>query len=312
MTKFVVAGAGMAGLLAGNLLGKSLSRIAEAAPNLPNNHSAVLRFRSTVVADSLGIPFKKVQMMKAVAPWRNPVADAMAYSRKTSGIASLRSSISASGLVETRYIAPPDLINQMFEPILSKVSFDDPLNMNSIDNVLVAGFKIISTIPMPTLIKILGYQTRKEMSFTYHNGYNIIAKLDYVDAYCTLYIPNPSFKGSRISITGDEMVIECYEAISDAKEAFDITIEALSYIGLRRSNLLTSDVEIKTQKYGKITPIDDDERKRFIMWASDKFDIYSFGRFATWRPGLLLDDLVSDYRVISRLVIGMTSYDHRK
>ena len=38
-----------------------------------------------------------------------------------------------------------------------------------------------------------------------------------------------------------------------------------------------------------------------MLWASEKFGIYSFGRFATWRPGLLLDDLIHDLTVIRRL-----------
>jgi hypothetical protein len=61
----------------------------------------------------------------------------------------------------------------------------------------------------------------------------------------------------------------------------------------------------------KILPIDEDIRRRFIMWASDNFGIYSLGRFATWRPGLQLDDLVNDVRVIQR-ISSTNSYDYRK
>jgi hypothetical protein len=31
-----------------------------------------------------------------------------------------------------------------------------------------------------------------------------------------------------------------------------------------------------------------------MFWASHNFNVYSLGRFATWRAGLLLDDLVND------------------
>ena len=55
----IVIGAGMAGLLAGSMLRSECESVVEAQPNLPNNHSAVLRFRSTAVADTLNIPFKE-------------------------------------------------------------------------------------------------------------------------------------------------------------------------------------------------------------------------------------------------------------
>jgi hypothetical protein len=63
------------------------------------------------------------------------------------------------------------------------------------------------------------------------------------------------------------------------------------------------------QKYFKILPIDNDERKRFIAWATDNFNIYSLGRYATWRPSLLLDDLVQDIRLIEKWGLLSDKYD---
>jgi hypothetical protein len=49
------------------------------------------------------------------------------------------------------------------------------------------------------------------------------------------------------------------------------------------------------------------------MWATEKFNIYSLGRFATWKPGLLLDDIVGDVNVIRRLIETPTNrYHHIK
>ena len=64
---FVVVGAGMAGLLAGAILREECARIFEAQPDLPNNHHALLRFRSSIVGDTLNIPFRSVKVLKAVA-----------------------------------------------------------------------------------------------------------------------------------------------------------------------------------------------------------------------------------------------------
>jgi hypothetical protein len=69
--------------------------------------------------------------------------------------------------------------------------------------------------------------------------------------------------------------------------------------------------EVKPVQYAKVLPIDDRERKRFIMWASENHNIYSLGRFATWRPGLLMDDLVHDVRVIQRIA-REGNYEHKK
>ena len=68
---------------------------------------------------------------------------------------------------------------------------------------------------------------------------------------------------------------------------------------------------MKRQLYAKILPIPEETRKRFILWATERHNIYSLGRFATWRPGLLMDDLVNDIRVIQR-VAERGTYDHRK
>jgi 2-polyprenyl-6-methoxyphenol hydroxylase-like FAD-dependent oxidoreductase len=53
MSGIVVVGAGMAGLLAGSMLRKDCPLILEARERLPHNHSAVLRFRSSIVGDTV-------------------------------------------------------------------------------------------------------------------------------------------------------------------------------------------------------------------------------------------------------------------
>lgn len=60
------------------------------------------------------------------------------------------------------------------------------------------------------------------------------------------------------------------------------------------------DAAARPATYAKALPIDDDVRREFISWATDNFNVFSLGRFATWRPALLLDDLVNDIRLIDR------------
>ena len=58
-------------------------------------------------------------------------------------------------------------------------------------------------------------------------------------------------------------------------------------------------------------PIDDKIRKDFIYTLTEKYNIFSVGRFATWRQ-LLLDDVVNDISVIERLIASNSNYNFRK
>lgn len=298
-----VIGAGMAGLLAAAMLRKECDAVYEAASELPNNHSAVLRFRSSVVADTLNIPFKAVKAIKAAEAWRNPIADAMAYSRKTNGTATLRSVLTASDEPQTRYIAPPDLIARMAAMVEAPIKFG-----NHVDGADLSGRgPWISTFPMPSLMKRLGWEPRSE--FQWRSGNNVLVELEGVDAYCSLYVPDPVFPAARISITGDQMIAECYGSW-EPKDEFKFACQCAEKVGLHPSQL--GAIEVRQQTYAKILPIDEQERRAFIMWASREFGIYSLGRFATWRPGLLMDDVVNDVRVIQRLINNQgESYPHQ-
>jgi hypothetical protein len=311
-----IIGAGLAGLLAGAMLKHKDSQIYEAQADLPNNHSAILRFRSTVVGDVLNIPFKKVSMLKSYAPWMNPVADALAYARKCTGISrNDRSIISAVPETNERFIAPDNLIMQM-------ANRNNPIKYNtrvaSKDELLMAGGPIVSTMPMPALMKHLEYPHQPE--FHYVHGFNLRARLDKVEAFVTLYIPNPALKFNRVSITGNELIAEyalpgypSADMLDTMKscEPMEEAMRALQLLGMG-GHIGVIEAELRPQKFAKILPIDDGERKRFIAWATDEFKIFSLGRFATWRPGLLLDDLVNDVRLIDRwLVDGYEVKKHR-
>lgn len=276
----------MAGLLAGNMLRWAIQ---EAKESLPNNHSAVLRFRSTLVGDVLGIPFREVTLLKHVlSTWDNPIADALSYSYKCTGVRRSDRSIIKRDEVAKRYIAPPDLIQRMAQrcDIIYGSRF-----------VAALGAPFISTIPMPDLMAALDYKPRPV--FMYRPGWNITATIDDCDAYVSLLIPDEDVPIARISITGNQLIVECYE---EPEDTMDIAVMAADFLGIKAHNL--EDITMTNQAYGKIVPILEEERRDFIYWASTYHNIYSLGRFATWRPGLLLDDLVNDIRLIERWVNG--------
>lgn len=299
-----ILGAGMAGLLAGAMLRNKCTGILEAQPELPKNHSAVLRFRSPIIDNTLNIPFKKVKMIKAVLPWENPIADMMTYSYKTNGTYRMRSIISADGLISERFIAPDDFIEQLKERIMVPISFGIKVEKEYFENQ--KNIPIISTLPMPTLMNLLEWKTKPE--FKSISGSVITADLGDCEAYCSIYIPHPQKAAYRISITGSKLLIEISHIKDEDIHALEQVKEALIFLGMENAGF--ANIQVKTQKFAKILPIDDNIRKRFILWATEHFNVYSLGRFATWRPNLLLDDLVNDVRQIQKFA-SSTNYDHR-
>lgn len=286
-----IIGAGMAGLLAGNMLRHHKPQLYEAQSTLPNNHEAVLRFRSSIVGDTLSIPFRKVTMVKSHLPWRNPVADALSYSFKNTGIYRSDRSIVSGTTTGDRWIAPKNFIDQMAEDL--NIKFNLAFDFTDCD------LPTISTIPMPSLMKILHYPITPK--FEWQPGYVVKGKVENCDAFVSLLIPDPEIRYSRISITGDELIVEFTGEIPKELNLNPILISAATILGLKPATTI-SDVEFHPQRYAKIAPINDDERKAFMHWATDKFNIFSLGRFATWRPNLLLDDLVNDIRLIDRWI----------
>jgi hypothetical protein len=286
-----IAGAGLAGLLAANLLKKLDPQIFERQIKLPNNHSAVLRFRTSAIGDVLGIPFREVTLVKSVLDWKGPIANTLAYSMKIGGESRSDRSINVGDKVDTRWIAPPNLIEQMSRDI-GPINYGTPYPFSTLKG---QGVSIISTIPMPILMDELDWKDKPQFRFVH--GYNISADIERCNAYISLMVPDPAYPFSRISITGSHLIVE----IPQLDGSFEVDSQSWAHMA---ASLLGIDPERITnvrsirQTYVKILPIDDGLRREFIYWATKEFNIYSLGRFAVWRPGLLLDDLVKDVRLI--------------
>lgn len=310
----IIVGAGMAGLLAGNMLRHHNPKIYEAQTSLPNNHSAVLRFKTPAVGDVLGVPFKKVTMIKGHEPWRNPIADALAYSSKVTGVARSDRSIIAGTTVGERYIAPPDLIGRMAASLGASIEFNS--TFSNFETSEGEGRPVISTLPMPVLMKALNYPHGNLADFRWSPGVNVRAEIDNCDAYVSLYFPDPELDFSRVSITGNELIVEMpfLREVTDedmvwlATNAPSIASRALLRLGLSKTQIKPGSAKATRQRYAKVLPVPDDVRKDFMHWATDQHNVYSLGRFATWRPGLLMDDLVQDIRLIDKWISRRDRY----
>jgi hypothetical protein len=279
-----IYGAGMAGLLAGNMLRRWNPTLCEMQSALPDNHSALLRFRTADVSTATGIPFKRVKVLKAVYNYmkyelRNEATlrDNNEYSYKVTGEVVNRSVINLDPV--ERYIAPPGFISAMAEAC--HIEYSLPLTTPE---------ECISTIPMPALMDIVGWADKPEFRYKPITTVNI--ELSGADVYQTVYFPSERQPYYRASVTGNLLTIEYPGHVepyySDYAEVKDI-------LGLWSCH--SSNPVIKWQKYGKLLPIDDRVRKAFILAMTDQYRIYSLGRFATWRQ-ILMDDVVLDVRRI--------------
>jgi hypothetical protein len=166
--------------------------------------------------------------------------------------------------------------------------------------------KVISTIPMPSLAKRLGY---KDLGWKWIDGQCLVTRVKGCDAYVSVMVPDPNVPFSRATITGDQLIVELggQDHIGDPAK---IVYKACELLGVRER---CEDYALVDQAYAKIAPIDEGERRNFIYYASTITGrAYQLGRFATWRPRLLLDDLVHDVRLIEGWVTSPSpAYDQQ-
>lgn len=306
----IIYGAGMAGLLAGNMLRRFDPVIYEAQSELPNNHAALLRFRSDAASKVTNIPFKKVKVQKAIQLFAKQYNEPMIslsnmYSDKVTDKVIGRSIANLDDA--ERFIAPDHFIDQMskglnieFNSKLTKATLDDQLTSLKID--------MISTIPMPMLMDMVDWPDKPE--FKWKPIWSVWGKIKKpeTDVYQTIYFPDKNKRYYRASITGDTFIVEY---ISPPQE---LTLESetrnILWHAFGIEDAILDGLKIKRQEYGKLLPIDEQARKEFILYMTDKYRVYSLGRFATWRQ-ILLDDIVDDVKRIERFVEQRDHYTRR-
>ena len=302
----LIFGAGLAGLLAGRVFGKNHDvKIIERQEELPNNHTALLRFRTNNISKELGIPFRKVTVRKALVNQmeevtdRVTIADMNAYSALvTDGVYERSIANLASG---ERYIAPNDFVIRL----ANGLNIEYAINASCHNTV---SEPIISTLPMPELMKMLEYQN--DLSFQSRTIWTINCYIRNCDVFQTLYLPHGGLREIapyRASITGNKLTLEFNQ-----EPIIDPGFYVIDILNTLKIPCGFEQVTVKRQPYGKLIPIDDVERKAFIVWATDNFNIYSLGRFATWRKELLLDDVLDDIHHISTFIQYRSTYERRK
>ncbi|WVW37805.1 hypothetical protein Gekk315_00093 [Aeromonas phage Gekk3-15] len=309
MTKqIVIVGAGMAGLLAAIKFPDA--KVIEGSPahvGRKQQHKALLRFRNDSVSRLTGIPFKKVNVHKAiVAPHTERDAMPMLltecnlqlanlYSSKVTGSLGGRSiwNLSAS----ERYIAPDDFFDRLISRVERDgraIEFDSPLGYLNPNNIY------INTAPMQVMAGIAGFDLPVlPESFKANPIHVDTYQIPNCDVYQTLYFPNPQYGVYRASITGDKLIVE---RISSDEWVDQLAIHhIMNAFGLPYNSANPVYIETNTQSFGKIVPLSKPERDAVLYRLTREYDVYSLGRFATWR-NILLDDVAKDVEVIHKLI----------
>lgn len=288
----MIVGAGLAGLIAAHAFPKL--PIIEASPEPRENHKALLRFRSTAVSQLINIEFKPVHVRKGIwldGAWVQPAIDICnQYSRKVLNRISDRSIWNLDPV--TRYIAPENLHQQLIDAVGHRVSWSTAANF-------LDGKPKISTAPLSVTLEQVGLRGTEKDDLQFRRAAIRVwrYRVKNCNVYQTVYFPTRHHNVYRASITGDVLICE---SIGDWEPQSDFWLtDICCAFGINSDELCA--IETVSQKYGKIAPIDEGRRKQLIARLTREFNIFSLGRFATWR-NLLLDDVAHDVMVVKRLM----------
>jgi hypothetical protein len=314
-----IYGGGMAGLIAAHVLRKHRPVIHEAQPSLPHNHEALLRFRDEQISEITGIPFKKVKVLKGIHYEGEIITQPTLrlgnmYSLKTNGTVRGRSIMNLD--TTDRWIAPKDFVARLSEGV--EIIYNSPLTADDLIIAQGAMCPAVSTIPMPVMMKMVGWPEPPQ--FNYKSIWAVTVQLlePEVDVYQTLYYPgDESFY--RCSITGNQLIIEFQTEPRPRMDDFSSGLDMVGLGWLARTAMcvldnfgiehaVIGDIKMKEQRFGKLVPIDETARRGFIMALSELYSIYSLGRFATWKPNLLMHDVVEDAGIVAGFIDHKDQY----
>jgi len=284
----IIIGGGIAGRMAAGYFSYFSPQVYEAKNEEGSSHKAIMRFRDESIGYLLGVSLEKIDVHKAIYYKGNfveisPMIQNL-YSRKVAkGI--YPRSINFTDPVE-RYIA-----KQSFRIPLANYGYAlekvEPNKCYFSNGKSVDYDVCISTIPLPVMAKAAGLDYGKVKMESYPI-YILRCKVKIPsEVYQTIYFPDLDTSVYRASLEGQDLIIECLEWPAFADRAYVYEAFGLVGIGLY-------DEKEYIQENGKIVDMDDSIRKKIIMELTEKFSVYSLGRYATWRnitSDVLLDDL---------------------
>jgi hypothetical protein len=285
----IILGAGLSGCIASLMIPGS--QVYEPLKEV-KKHQGLLRFKNDSISKALGIPFKKVKVYKGIRHNDKFVELSphyiTRYARKVSEHLSHRSICNLE--TSERFIAPKDFHERLLKIV-------NPQHTPSWPDVSDSTH-IISTLP----INILAKNFNIDIPDLHYESINISRyKIPNCDMHMTYYFTGANTAVYRASIVEDELIIESTFCIT--KDDVREVTNAFGLMGLKLEPI----IENYEQKYGKITPWRDTDRKAILYKITKEHNIYSLGRFATWR-NIQLDDVYNDILRIKELV-NLNEYD---
>ena len=305
--KIAIIGAGISGLIAAGTFSKDPKNEVvifdpKKTSHALSSHKAVMRLRNDKIKDYIDCKLKKITAYKAVYP-ESQIYDKPnillnnLYSLKAYGSLGERSLLSL-GKVERYLITHISKQNNIKKAGVGNIVKGNKLLFpDGVDNKYEYKYDIcISTIPMPAMLKLVGKSYDVEFNYKPINVMTADLKTK-CNVHQTLYFTDKdSSVPYRITIEGNQLIAESIKPIIGI--TFD---KCLRGFGLSWDHIDTLSMTEHTQKMGKLSPVDDDIRRRIMMDLTDEYNIYSFGRFAVWRP-LRIDQTLDDIEKIKMFI----------
>lgn len=319
-----IIGAGIAGLMAAYYFAKNGYEVVvlERKPTLTNDHSAVLRFREDM-RSFLPIPLEEAKLFKNICFGgklhnQSNIFFNNLYSIKSTGALRERSINKLD--TEMRFI-PPENFYELLVLICKGVNVNFKTNYAADKNdILEDGWEVITTAPLPVTLKML--EISHDISFSSNSidtwNYTLDEKFQS-NVHQTIYFPSRDFMNPayRISILGNRIVAELNTDLNiNGRHDFDTAAKIKLQIKDAFGVDLTASAsgKFRTQPLGKLVNINEETRKKLLYEITKDFGVYTLGRFATWREGIMTPDVKKDIMKIKQWISlkDISGYDRMK
>lgn len=304
--KIGILGAGPAGVMAHNYLkikGHDVEIFEKDEFNVVKN-SGVFRFKNRDSELFLGSELKKIHVVKEINYMNKAFKECSIkmnnlYSSKVVGEISKRSIMNLNDC--DRYILKDGmkLISPKLHANCEIKDIDNYKDNDGSKKILVNDSYsfdyVISTLPLH-----VNAHLAMEIPFDF-SPISHVVWVTYVKAYFksdlnqTIFYPDLDLPYYRATHQEGDFIIESMQPLDD-KECKKCVSDFLPDCEI----VVTSKQRINIGKMVKYP--DDSQRKRLITELTNQHNIFSLGRFATWRPKLVVDDLLQDIKIIEKLM----------
>lgn len=298
-----IIGAGLSGIFASEYLSRrGIECTVFEKTDGSFHHQGVLRFKNKMVPQYLNADWEEIEIAKGFlykGQVYNSATIAMnnLYSRKTTGEYHKRSVMSDSTDTK-RYIltSEPRLgENCRYNCKISGIEKGRLFLDSDMGKIPSSPFDfIVSTVPIYSAAELCGIPVFEEFKLkTIHSA---IANLDVPSTiFQTLYVIDPEISIYRVTIHRRQIIVESVSPVD-----YDECDKVLKHFGINMS--LKFQFAAWTGGVGKIVPINDIERRKLILKMTQKFNVFSFGRYAVWKPRLVLDNMLGDIERIHKMM----------